>query len=910
MLLSLQLGAMCTLETSPGASTVVKLRADDRENPLAIDRLPVRLGWQLTVSQRGMRQQAYHIQAATTPALLSSGTADIWDSGTVTSSVSQWVAWGGPQLVSDQRVHWRVRVRDQDGTWTAWSQPALFRMGLLDDAAWQEAQWITADVTTAQSPLLRYVFSIDRPVDRAYLSVCGLGYYEAFINGSKVGDHVLDPGWTAFHKRAYYATYDVTSMLSQGGNALGVELANGALRGLTQGGHPKFAMDDAWFSTPRLRARLRIEHTDGSISHVVSNTQWRWHTGPVKANDFFRAVTYDARDEIPGWATAAFNDSTWNTVQVASATSAILQAQHFPPCRVVETIAPVSLTTRSGTTTAGTPATIYRFNFSRNIPGWVQLLGINAPAGTNLRITYWEPHKDWEQWDRYICKGGGNESWEPRFVYHGFQYAEVTVPNSAGLVLTTANIRARRVHTDFPQNGDFRASNPVLGRLLDAFKLSYVGNYHSIPTDCPTREKAGWMADAHLVAESGIYYFGNRTAYDKFLRDCLDNQLTSGADAGGVPSVVPSKQAWAGTNNAWGGPAWSAAYPIIAWSLYERSGDRDMLALHYPRLKSYADFVANRLCVNNVVSEDNGAIVNIPGLGDWGGNSATDSTSRMLIATSYHYVATRIVADAAAVLGHTADADTYASRAATIAARFNARFSDGPGSYPEARPARGKLAALFQGLVPAAHRQTAIDAVAANLTTDWQWMGCLTPRWALQELTRGGFVDAAYEAVARTDRNWARWTETLGETTLWEFWTRANDSRNHAFMGMFATWYMEDILGIRPMASHPGFERFQVHPHLPSALTWAEGHFDSIRGRIGVRWERNAGGLTALHLSVPGNSVALLHLPHGDPSAVHESGILAANAPGVKFIAVQAGRAVYEVGAGDYLFTIGAELPN
>lgn len=885
--------------------TIEGLTADGRTDPLAVDRAPVRLGWRIASDVRGTSQTAYQIQVASSRAGLLAGTIDVWDSGKVAGTTSQDVAYAGPARNATATVWWRVRIWNQTGAASAWSDPATWSMGLLDDTAWSGAIWITAPVAADQSPLMRTSFAIAKPVARARLYICGLGYYEAFINGTKVGDAVLEPGVGYHHLRSWYAAHDVTGMVQPGGNVLGVELANGSLRGLTQGGHPSFSIDNAWLSTPRLRCRLLLEFADGTSQNVVSGTSgWTWTPGPVRANDWYRAVTYDARLEIPGWATASVPATGWSAVQPSAKTSATMSARRDPPCRVVETLAPVSMTTRAGTTASGAAATVYAFTFAKNISGWAQLRDVIAPAGTELRIAYYEP-TDWTQWDLYICRGGGGETWEPRFTYHGFNRAEVTVPVASGVVLSSANIRARRVHTDLPSTGSFTCSNPVLNRLLDAAILSYLGNYHSIPTDCPTREKAGWMADAHLVAESGMYFLGNRTAYEKWMLDCRDGQIPGG----GIPSVVPSAGFSAGSSNAWGGTAWSAAYPMIVWSLYERHGGIDLLQTHYPALRAYADFVATSLCTGNTDPADDGFIVTKTGLGDWGGTNNTDANSERLITTSYHHQIVRIVADCAAALGNSADATAYTARANGIAMRFNARFRTAgqPGSYTEARPARAKACALFQGLVPDGDRQLTADLLKAELTSDWQWMGCLTPRWALQELSRAGHVDTAYAAVARTDRNWARWTESQGLTTLREFWT--SGTYNHAFMGMFATWYIEDVLGLRPDPSNPGFSGFHVVPQPPTALSSASGHYDSVRSRIAIAWSRSAGGF-ALDVTVPANCRATIAVPAAASATVREGGQPLAEVTGLTDLGQAGAHRRVSVGSGRWRFSVSDSTAN
>ena len=518
----------------------------------------------------------------------------------------------------------------------------------------------------APSPLLRRAFEINKPLVRATAFVCGLGYYELHVNGSKIGDRVLDPKFTRYDKRVLYATYDVTGQLLQGKNAVGVMLGNGF--------YNQHAADvwnfqrSPWRGEPAMLFQLRLDYADGTSETIASDATWRASTGPLVHDGIRNGEEYDARLELSGWDTAAFDDRGWAEPQIVAGPKGVLRAEMSPPIRVMKTITPVGMSEpRPG---------VFVFDMGQAFAGWAQLK-VSGPAGTKITLRYGErvqPDGSLDrktidtfvkqgpfQTDSYTLKGQGEEVWEPRFTYHGFRWVEVTgLPGKP----TLDTVRGRVVHTSFTPAGSFECSNELLNKIQQMTLWSYRSNFVGIPTDCPHREKNGWTGDAHLAAEQAMYNFHNVAGYEAWMNDFHDEQR----DSGELPGIVPTS----GWGYQWGnGPAWDSAYVLIPWYLYQYRGDTRVLAEHYDRLWRYVDYLTSR-------SKDH--IVDI-GLGDW--LPAKTVTPVPVTSTGYYYVDAIIVSKIARLLGKDADAKTYAELAGKIREAFRRSFA-GPAPWPTA----------------------------------------------------------------------------------------------------------------------------------------------------------------------------------------------------------------------------------
>ncbi len=562
-----------SLVRGPGAAPAEKagvgsLLCEYLENPLGIDVARPRLFWQMESDRRGERQTAYQVLAASTPERLAAGEGDLWDSGKVESDRSIQVPYEGKPLRSGQTAWWKVRAWDRDSKPTDWSPPATFEMGLLAKGDWR-GKWIarTADTAYSPAPHLRREFDVAGKVKRARIYISGLGYHDLSLNGKKVGDHLLDPGYTRYDRRVLYVTHDVTDRLVQGGNAVGVILGTGWCNVHTLA---VWRFDRApWRAAPKLLLQMRIEYEDGREETIASDERWRTSTGPIVFESIYGGETYDARLEKTGWDAAGFNDAGWEPAKAVEAPKGVLRAQMMPPIRASKTIAPVMVTEpRPG---------VFVYDLGQNLAGFARLT-VSGPAGTRVVMRYGErlapdgtvdqtniaqhqvkttPPQPF-QTDTYILKGLGQETWEARFVYHGFQYVEVTgAPGKLG----PENLRGRFIHSDVETSSRFGCSNPLLNKIWRNTLWSYLSNLQGIPTDCPHREKNGWTGDAHLAAEQAMYNFFPPAVYTKWIGDLADEQRPTGE----LPGIVPT----GGWGYDWGnGPAWDSAFLIIPWYMY------------------------------------------------------------------------------------------------------------------------------------------------------------------------------------------------------------------------------------------------------------------------------------------------------------------------------------------------------
>ncbi|RPJ52231.1 MAG: alpha-L-rhamnosidase, partial [Chloroflexi bacterium] len=559
------------------------LTCNDQANPLGIDNLPPYFSWQLASLERDQVQAAYQVLVASSPQHLKQSRGDLWDSGRVEADQSVQVRYGGSVLESRQRCYWQVKVWDQDGVESSWSEPAWFETGLLDAADWN-GQWIAhpeaVQAGTRPAPYFRKAVSLGA-VRRARVYLCGLGYHELFLNGARVGDAVLAPAFTRYDRRALYLTYDVTGLLRQGENLFGVILGNGFFNQ---------AARDAWYfekspwrASPRLLFQAHIELDDGREIVLTSDESWKTAEGPIRFDGTRLGEIYDARLEMPGWDAPGYDDSAWLPVHFVDAPRGKRTAHSLPPTRVTRTLRPAKMWK--------TPTGATVFDMGQNFSGWARLR-VSGPAGSVVTLRYGElltadgaldqsninslvfPEQGEVQVDCFILKGSGEEVYEPRFTYHGFQYVQV---EGAPGEFTLDSLEGRVVHTAFERAGSFACSNELVNRLQTLTEWSYLSNFVGYPTDCPQREKNGWTGDAHLAAEAGLYNFHAETGYWKWLDDLADEQREDGA----LPGIVPTS----GWGYEWGnGPSWDSAAVLIPWYLYLYRGDRAILTRSYPMI--------------------------------------------------------------------------------------------------------------------------------------------------------------------------------------------------------------------------------------------------------------------------------------------------------------------------------------
>ncbi|HXG33956.1 MAG TPA: family 78 glycoside hydrolase catalytic domain [Bryobacteraceae bacterium] len=845
-----------------------ELRVEYLADPMGVDVAQPRFSWKLEHPERGQQQTAYQVLVSLEPAVTS---GDIWDSGRVASPESVHVVYGGKRLESGRTYYWKVRWWDKEGRASTYSRVARFHTGLLAASEWR-GRWITG------GGQLRKEFRLTGTPARAYAYISGLGYYELRINGRKVGDHVLDPGWTTYEKRVLYSTYDVTPYLRAGDNAVAVMLGHG------------------WYGARALLLQMNIELEGGSRVEVVSDGTWKVHPGPVVSDSIYHGETYDARLETPGWDRPGFDDAGWKAAGLADPPKGVLSAQMMPPIRVVETIVPLRVTNpRPG---------MWVYDMGQNFSGWVRLK-VRGPRGTAVKLRHAELLYDdgtinvenlrrARATDVYILRGDGKvEIYEPRFTYHGFRYVELT--GYPGTPPPDA-VRGRVVHTDVRPTGGFSCSNDVINRIQRLIYWGTKTNLHSVPTDCNQRdERMGWMADAHLYAETAMLNFDMPAFYTNFLRNIRDVQ----GEDGTVTDTVPHK---------WGqrpaDPAWGSAYPLIAWYMYQYYGDRRILEEHYAGIKAWADFLHSK-------AED--GIVSYSYYGDW---VPVRKTPGSLVSTFYYYWSTDLVARAAEILGRKEEAASYRKRAQAIAEAFHRKFYNAENRSYANGTQTANLLPLFLDIAPKEVR----GAVWSNLVNDIVYennthltTGIIGTKYLMPLLTRMNRSDLAYELASQTTYpSWGYMAEN-GATTLWELWQNKTgpsmNSHNHPMFGSVGQWFYNALAGIQ---GGPGFEQIRIEPQVVRDLRWASGSVETARGLVSSSWRRTEDGLR-LEVTIPVGSQAEVHLPKLGFEAVEvfESGRLIwdgqaqrGGAPGVTSVRQTERAVICATGSGRFVFEL------
>ena len=871
----------CFAAGAADAAPAGKLTTEYLHNPLGIDASRPGFSWRMESPRRGALQTAYQVQVATSEALLYSGKPDMWDSGRVVSRRSVAVPYDGKPLRSRTAYYWRVRLWDGGGA-GRFSMPGTFETALLDKNDWK-ARWLSVDCETV-SPLLRREFSVTKPIARARAYVTGLGYYELYINGRKVGDRVLDPPRTDFPKRVCYSAYDVKDYLVKGRNCASAMLGHGW-----------------WGERPRFLLQIEIEYVDGSRQTVISDGDWRWAEGPIRENSLYHGETFDARLDPRGWDRPGFDDSAWKPVSAIDAPNVVLSAESIQPIEVVETLPARAITSPK-------PG-IWVVDFGQNFSGWCRLT-VPAPIGTRVTLRHAEVlHGDGtvnqdnlrsaRATDTCITRGVGAETYEPRFTYHGFRY--VQIEGYPGRPAPKA-IQGRVVCTALQPRGTFECSNGLLNQIQRSCWWGERTNFHSIPTDCPQRdERQGWMGDAWVSSLAMCYNFDMSAAYAKFLRDIADSQREDGA----VPDTVP--QVW---GNKPGDPMWSAAYPMILWQTYVHTGDRRILAEHYQGARRSVE-VLRREAQDYIVSRNDYA--------DW---IAVEPTPKELVSTSAFCWLAGVIADMADVLGKGEDARAYRDLRASIAAAFNARFyNPETGSYGNSSQCSNALP-LYLGIVPADKRDRVLKSLVESIEVKHNGhlsTGFVGTPFLLDTLVRVGRADLAYRIVSQpTYPGWGYMVNN-GATTIWELWQLATgnamNSHNHPALGFVSGWFYRILAGLEPDPRRPGWERFTVRPHVLGDLSWARASVDTVRGRVESDWRLTESGIV-LSVTVPANSAATVCVPtlgkkhcvvKESGSIVWKDGVFQPTVEGVRNARAKDGWIEFEVTSGNYVFELAAQ---
>lgn len=878
------------------------LQSESQSAPLAIPTLQPRFSWLLAPVKPGVRsiaQSSYRILAASSRSRLAQDRADVWDSGKVHSAQTFQILYAGKPLESRKTYFWKVRAWDQNDHASAWSRPAQWSMGLLQAQDWH-ATWIAATpdgaVAPVQMPLFRYSFPVLKPVRRAVVYIAGLGQYELHIDGVKVGRDELNPGWTDYRKTIFYNTYDVTSQLQHGKNVLGVLLGNGMYNVVkTPGRYTKFTGS---FGQPKLILQLAIEYIDGSTDTIGSGPAWKTAPGPITFSSTYGGEDEDGRMLPSGWDRAGFEDAGWEDALAVAGPGGTLIAQENPSVRVQHVFYPVAVhEPKPG---------ILVYDLGQNFSGWPQIR-VEGPAGTTLKLVPGElldanglvtqASSGGPQWFAYTLRGNGREVWHPRFSYYGFRYVQVEGASTPQLPDAhkpkVLELEGQFLYSSSPQSGSFATSDVLLQRTHVLIDAAIRSNMQSVLTDCPHREKLGWLEQTHLLGSALMDNFNLERLYEKIANDIHDAQHADGM----VPEIAPEYIQFPAPFND--SPEWGSAVVLDPWIAYRYYGDRRNLALHYSDMQRYVDYLATRA---------NGHLISY-GLGDWYDigpqrSGYSQLTSPSLTATAMYYQDLTTMVQIAGVLGDAEDAARYTRLGTEVRDAFNTSLWRPESGTYDRNSQTASAMPLVVGLVSPENRQRVLDNLVEDIRAHHNHVtaGDVGFHYVVDALLEGGRSDVLYDMMSRTDPPSYGAQLKQGATSLTEAWdANPHSSQNHFMLGDGEEWLYRGLAGIDFDMTRSRDKWIVIRPNPMGNIAWTRCTEHSVLGDIVDNWSRQRGKFV-LDVTLPANATATIYVPSWAGAKIEESGRPADRAPGVTQISVDNNGAVFRVTSGRYHF--------
>jgi alpha-L-rhamnosidase len=893
--------------TAIGQTPAVKdLTIEHKKNPIGIDAVKPRFSWKVDGSQRNLKQSAYSIRVATDDKFSSSGT--VWQSGKILSDESVLISYSGQVLKSGQRYFWQVKIWDNKKNESKWSETAFWEMGLLSSSEWK-AKWIELSGDTVRyspSPHFRKEFAITKPVKKASVYVTSHGFYELHMNGKKVGDQVLTPGWTVYGKRLQYQVYDVTYQVINGANAIGAVLGDGWYRGT-------LAWGNNWASYGKklgLLFQLKIIYADGTESLIVSDDTWKgYNDGAIRMNDIYNGETYDARRKVTGWNLPGYNDRNWMNVSIGNYSNDNLIASEGSPVRKIQEIKPVKI--------FRTPKGSLIVDMGQNMVGWVRLK-VKGEKGTVVTLRHAEVMDKFGEFYTtnlraakcqltYTLAGAGDETYEPRFTFMGFRFVEV---NGFPGDLTTDNITGIVVHSDMALTGSFECSNPLLNQLQHNILWGQKGNFVDVPTDCPQRdERLGWTGDAQAFCRTAAFNMDVSSFFTKWLKDLSADQKPGGE----VPDVIPDILTKKGSLTTQPSAGWGDVAVITPWTMYLVYGDRLFLENQYPSMKAWVEYIRKKAGEGLIWKGGSK-------YGDWlfyhppiNSHPEPDGhTEPDFIATAFYAYSTRLLSMAAKELGKTEDEKYYTELFSKIKNVFVNEYVTPAGRVGTNSQTSYVLALMFD-LLPDHLRQNAAQFLVNDIKSRRNHLstGFLGTSYLCHVLSGMGFTDVAYDLLLQeTYPSWL-YPVKMGATTIWERWDGQKtdstfqdagmNSFNHYAYGAIGDWMYRISAGIETKS--PGYKHIVIQPHPTKRLTFAKASFESPYGTISSGWERKDNTII-IKVRIPANASATIILPSNDVFKVTESGKTLSGNNDFTNVRNAGSTISFEAGSGEYLFEI------
>lgn len=902
----------------------VNLKVNYLKNPVGIDS-KVHFSWELDDLDRGAKQTAYRLLVASSPENLRKNLGDCWDSKKIVSSETLQIEYRGKTLSPASRYYWKIISWNQSDILK--ENNAVFETGLFSENDW-EGEWIYDGTNIPDkdedfyknipAPLFRKGFSTDKKIAKARLYIAGLGYNEVYLNGQKISDYRLEPGWTQFAKTVYYNVHDVTEKIVQGKNALGVILGNGWYNPLPLRLFGNWNLREyLTIGQPKLRCQLQIEYEDGTSEIIASNESWKTCESPIIRNNVYLGEWYDARMEKKDWCLPHFDDSKWLRAKTIEGPKGKLTWQYIPPIRLTR---PVIKPIRLQESNKG----IYVFDLGQNFAGVIRFV-LQASEGDEIIFRYAEIQNDdysidvnssvachikspgkggpgapdvaWQE-DRYISKGNGVEVFEPRFTFHGFRYVEVS-----GLSYKPSlnDLEGIPLNSDIEDVSEFTCSNELFNKIQQLTEWAMLSNVFSIESDCPAREKFGYGGDMVAVGETYMYNYDMTTFYQKTVRDFENDALPNGAMTECAPNIGINER---GIEPGTGSIGWTLAHPFVLYHLYKYYGNLEIVREQYPALKKLVDFYDKRT----------------PGfliLDCIGDHNSVDERPRPVSAASAYYHHVQILVELAKLLGKKEDVQKYSALAENIKNAFIQKLVDAETGKVYSGFQASQVFALYYDLLPDTLRKRAFQKLENQIVSERQGhlsTGIFSTKMMLNYLSDQNRDDLSYIMLNQKEFPGYGYMIDNGATTLWEHWEIRNQaSKNHPMFGSVSEWFYRSVLGIQQTKESIAFSEIIIKPSVVGDLTWAKGSYHSVRGKIKSYWWKFEDDLH-LEITIPANTTAFVYIPvfnsnkpdiwEGNTRLVEKGIRTDDKAESVQFNGIKDGFAVCSVKSGRYSFIV------
>ena len=898
--------------------SVVKLQSENKVNPLGIEKPSPSLSWQIQSPQRNVLQVAYRVLVSDDPALLQRDVGNLWDSKKIISDQSIQVQYQGKKLAPAKTCFWKLMVWDNKGRQSQWSEVAQWQMGLLTKQDWMNAQWVAyekipdshidvlpvdvkKDTFTGSNvlPLLRKSFLLKKQVTKATMFICGLGHFEFSMNGKKVGDHFLDPGWTKYDQQALYVSFDVTGNLDVGSNVIGVMLGNGFYYIPPVSG--RYRKLKVTYGYPKMICRLSIEYSDGTLENIVSDNSWRTSASPISFSSIYGGEDYDARLEQLRWDQNDFNDANWKQVIIVQGPP-VLNSQMAEPLKLLETFTVQSKNQVNKLTW------VYDFGQNASAIPQIKVSGktgdtvrmypaeLLKPDGTINQRTTGSPH-----YYQYILKGNGTEAWQPRFTYYGFRYLQIVLApqkNDTTNLPVVEEVNSLHCRNAAQKTGSFTCSNELFNKTYTLIDWAVKSNMVSVFSDCPHREKLGWLEQAHLMWNSVCFNYDVTNLYRKQIDDMKYSQTSDGL----VPEIAPEyvKFEW-GNGMFRDSPEWGSSLIIVPWYLYQWFGDKEVLNESYERMKKYIAYLQKK-AKGHILSQ---------GLGDWYDlgpkpPGVSQLTPMGVTGTAIYYYNLTILKNIANLLNKQGDALAYEELAKKVKKAFNDKFFHKDTRQYATGSQTANSMAVYMGLVEPQNKEAVINNIIKDIRDRDNSLtaGDIGYRYLVCVLHEAGRDDVIFDMNSRSDVPGYGFQLAKGATALTESWSALpTNSNNHFMLGHLMEWFYRGILGIDQSKSSIAYKEILIKPGVVGDLVSAKGSYQSIYGTVSVDWKKQNGSFQ-LRTEIPANTTAIVYLPTTTSSTVFEGNEPVHKKKDIRFVGIENGKAKFNVGSGVYDFMV------